>query len=480
MQDKNALFRNIPQVDKLLQESAFQDLANDWGSSRLAAALQEALDELRADIAADQVTQPAETQSPAILTRVRAKYQEDQERLVRPLLNCTGISLHTNLGRAPLSASVMAKVSAVAESYSNLEYRLEEGRRGSRYDSLEALLCDLCGTEAALVVNNNAAAVMLILREIAKGQEAIVSRGELVEIGGKFRVPDVMEESGAKLVEVGTTNKTRLSDYAQAFTEETACILKVHRSNFRLEGFQEEADLSELSDLAHAQGSLLIYDLGSGLLHPDPPPVLRQEPTVAQAVQAGCDLICFSGDKLLGGPQAGIIIGRKALVDRIKTNPLTRALRCDKLTLTALQETLKLYPDVDRINREIPLYRMLTISDQDLANRAMKLQDLLVAGGLSSVICQPQAEIGGGSVPGVYLSSVGLALEAEHLSCSLAALEAELRRGLPPVIAYIQNDQLIFDLRTLEDADIEILGQAILAAYDRAKSCGKNRKNKDR
>ncbi len=469
MQDKNALFRNIPQVDKLLQDGDFQALAQDWGYSRLSAGLQETLDELRADIAEGRVTNAADLTSAAILARVQAKYQEAQQRLIHPLLNCTGISLHTNLGRAPLSPGVMAKVSAVAEAYSNLEYRLAEGRRGSRYDSLESLICDLCGVEAALVVNNNAAAVMLILRELAKGKEAIVSRGELVEIGGKFRVPDVMEESGAKLVEVGTTNKTRLDDYAKAFTEDTACILKVHRSNFRLEGFQEEAGLEELSALAHAQGSLLVYDLGSGLLHPDPPAVLRQEPTVAEAVAADCDLICFSGDKLLGGPQAGIIIGRKDLMDRIKTNPLTRALRCDKLTLTALQETLKIYPDVDRINREIPLFRMLTISDQDLAQRAICLQDILVAGGLSSVICQPQAEIGGGSVPGVYLSSVGLALEANQLDCSLPCLEAELRLGQPPVIAYIQNDQIIFDLRTLEDQDLPLLGQAVLAAYDRAK-----------
>lgn len=468
MPDKNSLFREIPQVDKILQEAAWQSLAQTWGQSRLAAALQETLQEVRAAIAAGDLQESSEVRSPALLARVQAKYRADQAPLIRPLLNCTGICLHTNLGRAPLSASIMAKVSGVAEAYANLEYRLEEGRRGSRYDSLEALICELCGVEAALVVNNNAAAVLLILRELARGKEAIVSRGELVEIGGKFRVPDVMEESGARLLEVGTTNKTRLEDYAQALTEDTACILKVHQSNFRIEGFHEEADLADLADLAHSRGSLLVYDLGSGLLHPDPPPVLRQEPTVAQAVAAACDIICFSGDKLLGGPQAGIIMGKKDLIDRIKGNPLTRALRCDKLTLTALQEVLKIYPDVDRINREIPLYRMLTVSDQDLAQRAMTLQDILVAGGLSSVICQPQAEIGGGSVPGVYLSSVGLALEAASSKCSLAALEKQLRLGNPPVIAYIQNDQLIFDMRTVEDEDIELLGQVILGAWDRA------------
>lgn len=468
--DKNTLLRQIPQVDRLLQSPEFKDLGQNWGAKRLAKNLDKVLNNLRQDILDEKIQDARPLCNEAILATLKQIEFAENRVLVHKLINCTGIPIHTNMGRTPLSAKIMDKVKESAENYSNLEYIIEEGHRGTRYAALEKIICELLGVEAALVVNNNAAAVMLMLREIAKGKAAVVSRGELVEIGGKFRVPDVMEESGATLLEVGTTNKTRVEDYAEVMSEDVACILKVHRSNFRLEGFAEEASIEELVGLAHEYDSILMYDLGSGLMHPEPPALLKDEPTVQEAVAAGCDLISFSGDKLLGGPQAGIIIGRKHLIDRIKQNPLTRALRCDKMTLVALQETLLLYPDVEQINTHIPLFNMLSIPDEELAQRAMKVQDMLIAGGLSSVISQPTAEIGGGSAPGVRFLSVGISLEASQVDFHLKDMEEEVRLGDPVVIAYLNGEMLNFDLRTVKKEDLEILAQAILEAAERSRA----------
>lgn len=468
MADKQNLFRSIPQVDRLLQEENIQALASQWGDSRLYASIQNTLQEVRADISAGKITRTDEISFDAIYKRVEDDFRNEGRQLLRPVINCTGISLHTNLGRSPLSDELMDRVSHIARSYSNLEYRLDLGRRGSRYDALEKQIRELLGVEAAMVVNNNAAAVMLMLRVFARDKEAIVSRGELVEIGGKFRVPEVMEESGARLREVGTTNKTHLDDYEAAINDETGCILKVHRSNFRLEGFHEEVDLNELVALAQEKQVLLMYDLGSGLMHPEPPAILRDEPTVQEAVASGCDLISFSGDKLLGGPQAGIIVGRKDLIEKIKANPLTRALRCDKLTLVALQETLKLYPDVNRINSEIPLFRMLSASDEEIIEKNGILQAKLQAAGITSKLATSRGEVGGGSAPGLYFTTPVLALESDQNVFSLKALEEELRRGDLPIIAFIQFDQLIFDLRTVEANQLDALAQGIIEAAKRA------------
>lgn len=470
MKEVQNLYRQIPAVDELINDEHFKTLKDSWGQLRLREHIQHLLNDLREAIQAGKIQDATSFQAASLAARLMDIKAHEDRIMVNPVINCTGIAIHTNLGRAPLSGNLMNQVSRVAENYSNLEYRLDQGRRGSRYDAIEELLIDICGVEAALVVNNNAAAVMLILRELARGQSAIVSRGELVEIGGKFRVPDVMEESGARLAEVGTTNKTRLEDYEAALSEETACILKVHRSNFSLVGFSEEVSIKELAKLAHDHNTLLIYDLGSGLLHPEPPTILRHEPTVQEGVAAGCDLISFSGDKLLGGPQAGIIIGKKYLIDRLKSNPLTRALRCDKLTLTALQETLKIYPDVERINQEIPLYQMLSLSQEELAARATQLMNFLMPAGIVAHTQMTQAEIGGGSAPGIYYPSLVMAIRQADLDVSLKDLEQELRVGNPPVIAYIQKDDLLFDLRTVKEADLEMLSEAIQQAYKRARA----------
>lgn len=464
MPDKQQLFRSIPPVDGLLQEESFRDLARVWGESRLYQSVQKQLAELRQAIGRGEIESLDELSPAGIFKRVKRDYEEDNALLLQPVINCTGISLHTNLGRSPLDRDLMERVVDIGHAYSNLEYRLQEGRRGSRYDALEDQLKKLLGVESAMVVNNNAAAVMLMLRALARDKEAIVSRGELVEIGGKFRVPDVMEESGATLREVGTTNKTRLEDYERAIGEETACILKVHRSNFRLEGFQEEVSIEDLVKLAHEKDSLLLYDLGSGLLHPEPPAILRNEPTVQEAVAAGCDLISFSGDKLLGGPQAGIIVGKKDLIEQIKANPLTRALRCDKLTLIALQETLRIYPDPERINREIPLFRMLSQTSEELTAKCQELARHLSSEELPTKIIETRGEVGGGSAPGLYFATPALAIEAKDVDFSLHALEEALRLGEIPVISFIQNDQLIFDLRTVADEEFAPLVEAIQEA----------------
>ncbi len=478
MEVKHDLLRKIPQIDRLLQDNRFMDLSLTWGKTRTTKHTQLVLEEIRQDILSEKIRDEEVLDAENIFRLVKHKQSAEERSYIHPVINCTGISLHTNLGRSPLSPKVMAKLAEISENYSTLEYRLDLGERGSRYDAVEKIITELCGVEAAMVVNNNAAAVMLMLRELARGKEAVVSRGELVEIGGKFRVPEVMEESGAILREVGTTNKTRLSDYAEAITEETACILKVHRSNFLIEGFQEEVTIEELAKLAHERGTILLYDLGSGLLHPEPPAILQNEPTVQEAVEAGCDLISFSGDKLLGGPQAGIILGKRELVELIKKNPLTRALRCDKLTLAALQETLRIYPDVDRINKEIPLFRMLNMSLEELSSRAGKLQDLLNRGGLSSVITKTRGEVGGGSAPGVYFDSIAVSIRADQVDFRLQDMEEATRMGEPPIICYIQHDQLNFDLRTVEDQDLPILAKGILESAEKARELADKRQGK--
>ena len=493
-----ALLRLIPQVDALLASEAFAELASEFDRETLVRTTQSILDDFRQAVlssnddessqladegatgtAGEGICPPggwwpgrgqsktaADLTDEALAAAVRDSLKEDELHQLRPLLNATGISLHTNLGRAPLARAAAESMARLSLGYTNLEYDLAAGHRGSRHDVVEGLLTRLTGTEAAMVVNNNAGAMLILLAELAQGREVIVSRGELVEIGGAFRVPDVMVQSGATLVEVGTTNKTRLSDYARAINENTAAILKVHRSNFRLEGFTEEASLEECKSLAEAQGLPLIYDLGSGLLHPDPPAFLKDEPTVAEGVAAGCDLVCFSGDKLLGGPQAGLIVGRKDLIERIKKHPLARALRCDKICLIALQETLRIYLEPERINEEIPLFRMLSQPLSAIEKRADVLCDLLDREGFAAEVCQLKTEVGGGSAPGIFLDSAGIRLSPQENGFRLNEFERALRCGEPGIIAFIQKDSLVLDLRTIPDEEVETLAACFTHARD--------------
>ena len=458
------LLRKIPQVDALLSLDSFRMLAEEIGSLDCGNLLREVLDDKRKAILSGNLREEEELSEKALMDAVKEARQRMLRTRIQPLLNASGIVLHTNLGRAPLSVEISQKVAEISSQYSNLEYRLESGRRGSRYDSLEALLCELTGAEDALVVNNNAGAVLLVLAEIAKGKEVIVSRGELVEIGGAFRVPEVMEQSGAILKEIGTTNKVRAADYSRALTEETGALLKVHRSNFVIRGFTEEASLEELAAIAHEHGLPLIHDLGSGLMHPEPPAILGDEPTVRQSMEAGCDILCFSGDKLLGGPQAGIIVGRREYIQRIKKHPLTRALRCDKMTLFALQEILLIYREPERVNQEIPLYRMLTEPMEKTEEKADLLCDLLRQADVEAELIHIDGQVGGGSAPDVPLPSAGISLDPVSNGFDLLAMETQLRKGENPVIAYVQKDKLVFDLRTIPEEELERLARAILAA----------------
>lgn len=464
--DKQFLLRQIPQIDALLSEELFGILISKYGADPVREAARELLSGKRQAILDHRETMP-ETISLAIADLARETenlIQADRRHDLQPVLNATGIILHTNLGRAPLSDSAITAIIETSRGYSNLEFDLEMGSRGQRCKNVSSLLNKLIGAEESLVVNNNAGALLLLLDTLAKGKEVIVSRGELVEIGGSFRIPEIMTQSGAVLKEVGTTNRTRLSDYAAAVTENTAALLKVHRSNFRIEGFTSEASLAELSGLAKETGLPLIYDLGSGLLHPQPPVVLAGEPQLTPSVLELADAVCFSGDKLLGGPQAGIILSRSEIVQKLHKNPLHRVLRVDKLVLAALTSTLRSYQDPDSLSEAIPFYRLLTISEEKIKERARSLLDLLLSVNIKAQLIPCRGEIGAGSAPGVALASWAVAIPAESSIRSLADIEYRLRLGSPPVIAYINDDKLIFDLRCIEDDDLYILADAIKTA----------------
>jgi len=370
---------------------------------------------------------------------------------LRSVLNASGVLLHTNLGRAPLSAAAVARLAETVAGYSNLEMDLTSGERGSRMDAVRALLLERTGAEAGLVVNNNAAAVYLALRSLAAGREVIVSRGELVEIGGSFRVPDVMAASGARLVEVGTTNKTRLQDYAQAVGPETALLLKVHRSNFEIVGFTEEVDTAALAGLARARGVPFLFDMGTASLLDDLPPALAGVPTVAAALAAGPDLLCFSGDKLLGGPQCGVLLGRRELVQRLAKDPMARALRVGKLTLAALAATLDAYRGGPEGARAIPLVAMLLASPEELARRAEALREAISsacrARGVAAEVVPTEAQVGGGSLPLLVLPSFAVALSG--YAGGATELAARLRAGEPAVLARVQEGRVLLDVRCL-------------------------------
>jgi L-seryl-tRNA(Ser) seleniumtransferase len=366
-----------------------------------------------------------------------------QRRSLRPVINATGVILHTNLGRAPLAVAAIEAMSETARDYSNLEYDLERGERGSRYAHCVGLLRELTGAEDALVVNNGAAALVLALNTLADGKPAIVSRGELIEIGGSFRIPDIMAKSGARLVEVGTTNRTHLADYERALVD-GAVVVKVHRSNFALEGFVAEASLAELVGIATPRGVPVLHDLGSGLLMSLEQYGLSGEPLASEIVRDGAALVTMSGDKLLGGPQAGIVLGRASAVARMRSNPLTRALRVDKLTLAALEATLALYRDPARAVQEIPTLAMIAVDVADIRERARRLANALVNRGVRCEVVDTEAQVGGGAFPTARLASAGLALSGNP-----DRIDVRLRAAEPPVVGRISEGRVLLDLRTV-------------------------------
>jgi L-seryl-tRNA(Ser) seleniumtransferase len=426
--------RDLPSVDRLLADDSIAPLADQHGRQLVVTAIRNALAHAREDARAGGGVGD-------LVHRVLNELEALKVPRLRRSLNATGVLVHTNLGRAPLAEEALERVVEVGRGYSNLEYDLTAGARGSRQDHVAPLLRGLTGAEAALVVNNNAAAILLALAALAEGREVIVSRGELLEIGDGFRIPDVLARSGAKLVEVGTTNRTRLADYEQAIGHSTAALLRVHQSNFRMVGFTEQPGLRELSALADRRGLVLVDDLGSGLLDE-----LEDEPSPRSSLDAGAHLVCFSGDKLLGGPQAGIVVGRADLVERLRRHPLQRALRPDKLTLAALEGTLALY----RSGRQdaIPIRRML---DEDLGVVRARAERLAsrTGGAVENTI----ARVGGGALPVTELPSFACALEPE--------LAEGLRGGNPPVVGIVRDGRLFLDCRTLTDAEAEEAAEAV-------------------
>ncbi len=448
----NEELRKLPSVDELLRSEIFAPSVKEYGRELAVEAAREAIDKARRKILAGGNCPPLEEIAEEAIAILAEKFAPS----LIPVINATGVIIHTNLGRAPLSAEAREAMEAVARGYCNLEFDLEQGRRGSRYVHAEALLTKLTGAEAALVVNNNAGAVLLILSALARGREVIISRSQLVEIGGGFRIPDVMRQSGAILVEVGTTNRTYLRDYEEAITENTALILRAHRSNFRLTGFIHDVPLQELAELAHRHGLYLMDDLGSGALLDTSRYGLSHEPMVQESLAAGADVVCFSGDKLLGGPQAGIIVGKREIIERLKKFPLTRALRVDKITLAGLQATLLHYLKGEA-EQKIPVWRMISAEPAELRRRAQRWARRLRQAGIKAQVIEGRSAIGGGSLPGETLPTWLLALQLP----SPDAIARALRRYNPPIVARIEEDLLLFDPRTVFPEEEETLLRGI-------------------
>jgi L-seryl-tRNA(Ser) seleniumtransferase len=448
VQDGENPLRELPQVQRLLELPAANSLCAEFGRTAVTNAFRATLDGMREQIAAGLLARAPDAQS--IVARCGEELTVRRRRGLRRTINATGIVLHTNLGRAPLAPEAIAAIAEVAESYCNLEFDLITGRRGSRTQAIELLLCELTRAEAALAVNNGAAAILLALSAHASGGEVVVSRGELVEIGGGFRVPDVIRQGGARLVEVGTTNKTRLQDYGAAIGPDTRVLLKVHQSNFRTIGFTQQTGIAQLVGLARAQGVLVVADLGSGLLHRS---AGSTEPSLTEALSLGADLVTCSGDKLLGGPQAGLILGRKAAVDRLRDQPLLRAVRLDKMSLAALEATLMLHRD--RPER-VPVRRMLGQTEAVLQRRAEDLQALLASGTVEPT----EGFAGGGSLPEERIASRAVLLNLQIGADEAAAL---LRAGDPAVIGRIQEGRLLLDMLTVSDNELQGLAAAVRA-----------------
>jgi L-seryl-tRNA(Ser) seleniumtransferase len=465
--DVGSLLRKIPAVDELLATPRIQGLLMAHPRWAVLEAVRQVVAERRQRVLRGEMTREAGEAMltpEAIAEAVADRTVEKAGPSLLPVINATGVVLHTNLGRAPLAPAALQAIQATAAGYGNLELDLATGDRGSRQAHVESFLTALTGAEAALVVNNNAAAVLLAINTFANGKEIVVSRGQLVEIGDSFRIPDVMVRAGGRLREVGTTNRTHLRDYEEAIGPEAAMILRVHRSNFQILGFTADVELSELVALAGRRNLLLMDDLGSGALLDLSLLGLRKEPLAADAIRAGADLVTFSGDKLLGGPQAGILVGRRDLLARARMNPLARTVRIDKLSLAALEATLRLYREPERALREIPILRMLGLAAAAIGERAEMLAQALrpAAPGTTITIEDETSEVGGGALPLQAIPTRVLALRPAHGSA--AEVEARLRRGRPPVLVRIKGDRVLLDLRTVETGDEAALLQALRKA----------------
>lgn len=454
--DKNNYFKYIPKVDILMENDEIKNFSELYNRDFVLQSVRKATDDLREFINYSKSEEDIKNKTDNIIVDIIKDINKFALHNMKKVINATGTILHTNLGRAVISDEAAEKVKKLVTGYSNLEYDLEVGKRGSRYSHFEEIITKITGAESAMAVNNNAAAVLLILSTFAKNKEVIVSRGELVEIGGSFRVPDVMVQSGGKLIEVGTTNKTHLFDYENAISEETAALLKVHTSNYKIVGFTESVEIRDLVELSKKYDLPVIEDIGSGVLIDLRKYGLSYEPTVQDSIAAGIDIVCFSGDKLLGGPQAGIIVGKKSMIDKIKKNPLTRALRIDKFTAIALECVFHDYIDENKAINNIPVLKMINKSIDEIEIEAEKLYNKLnpVIGHLCQMKIEDcESQIGGGSLPMERLKSKCITIKPQNMTTQ--ALEKHLRRVKIPIIVRIANDKLLLDLRTVFHDEVE-------------------------
>ena len=458
MHEKQKLLSRLPSVDEILKSSHGTIWLKTYPRKYVLQAIRDFIESKRRSILQERTVENLEERMPAeIETTIKslASYS------LKPLINATGVVIHTNLGRSILSEKILENITTISAHYSNLEYDLGLGKRGKRYTHVKRILRDITGAEDALIVNNNAAAVMLCLNTLARGKEVIVSRGELVEIGGSFRMPDVMTSSGGILCEVGTTNKTHLYDYERAIHDNTAMILKIHKANFKVLGFTDEVSIEDLVSLGKKHGIPVMFDLGSGCLADLRPYGIHNEPVVRDVVKTGVDLTTFSGDKLLGGPQGGVIVGKRALIEQIQKNPITRAVRIDKLTLAGFEATLMEYIDEEKAIRSIPTLRMLVQQPHDLKKRAQRIAKKIKkhVPNARVQISADSSRAGGGALPEEDLPTYVIALHADNISAH--ELEERLRKGTPPVIARIKDDTLILDMRTIQDQDADELLEVI-------------------
>jgi L-seryl-tRNA(Ser) seleniumtransferase len=460
--NQQALLRKLPGVDHLLELTAEDVFFKDIPPVVVVNSIRNVIDNKRQGILNDDPSIDNDSLAdPHLIDAVKHAAKNAMTPNLKNTINATGVVVHTNLGRSLLATEVVENLITIASRYSNLEYDLSIGNRGSRYSSVEDLICEISGAEAAMVVNNNAGAVLLCLETLARDKEVVVSRGELVEIGGSFRVPDVMAKSGGILREVGTTNRTHLRDYENAIAPNTGLLLKVHTSNYSVVGFTAEVSLPELVDLGAAHQLPVMEDLGSGTFIDFSKYGLLKEPTVQESVTAGADVITFSGDKLLGGPQSGIIVGKKEVIDRIKKNPITRALRIDKLTLAALESTLRLYRDVDKAARIIPTLRMILLPLDEIQKRAQQLADALKKSSdarLHIQLIERSSKTGGGALPLMELPSLCVGIQIEGISPN--ALEKTMRSNDPPIIGRIEDDLFVMDPRTIQKDELSIIETA--------------------
>lgn len=464
--NKNMLFRNIPKVDVILEKAEIIELIGKYHRDVVIDAIREELNKLRCFIKESDDINLIEDKINNLVGNITLNVQEVYSYNLKKVINGTGTILHTNLGRAIISKKHAQYLSEVVTGYSNLEYNLEGGKRGERYSHFEKLVCKITGAESAMAVNNNAAAVMLVLSSMAENKEVIVSRGELVEVGGKFRIPDVMKSSNANLVEVGTTNKTHLEDYEDAITENTGAFLKVHTSNFKILGFTESVSIEELCKLGKEKDIPVIEDIGSGVLVDLSKYGLEYEPTVQDSIKAGVDIVSFSGDKLLGGPQAGIIVGKKKYIDKMKKNPLTRAFRIDKFTATVLEMIFHEYLSEADAVKNIPVLSLITKDIKEIEESANKLYKKLnsIKDKAYVEIEDTLSQIGGGSLPAERIKSKCISIIPKNISTS--SLEEKLRLGENPVVGRISEDKLILDMRTILEDEIDILSQKIIKVLD--------------